>query len=64
MEKYNYKYPIQKGTTTFDGKWRVLTTEENIDMSTPQGMVSFKYVFENIVIPRLKKGEFWNGNVI
>ena len=64
MEKYNYKYPIQKGTTTFDGKWRILTTEENIDMSTPQGMVSFKYVFENIVIPRLKKGEFWNGEVI
>jgi hypothetical protein len=64
MEKYNYKYPIQKGTITFDSMWRELTTEENIDMSTPAGMVSFKYVFENVVIPKLKKGEFWDGKTI
>lgn len=61
MENYKYSFPIVSGTISYDSYYREVKVGESIDLSTPQGMLSFKAIFENEVIPNLRNGQFWNG---
>ena len=62
LKKEKIKYPIKKGTKTFNDYRQIIDVEEELDLSTPTGISSFKYVFENVVIPKLQEGIYFDGN--
>lgn len=64
MKQTNYVFPIESGTEIFDAMWKDQKIGTYISLTTPHGIASFKKVFENIVIPYLQKGEYYNGTQI
>jgi hypothetical protein len=61
LKSNEYVYPIESGSETIDSIWRNKTVGTSISLTTPDGIASFKTVFENIVIPNLKEGFYWDG---
>ena len=64
MKNNNYSIPIESGTETFDVNWKTQKVGNSISLTTPHGIASFKNVFENVIIPRLQKGEYYDGSDI
>lgn len=64
----NIKIPVKAGTKYLNNIWAV--TESKVDnnwqIRTKEDILSFKYLFENTIIPLLKQGKTWeyrNGQV-
>ena len=53
--------PIEKGTETLNDHSKPIDYEDKVEFSTPTGIKSFKYVFENVIIPKLKEGIYYDG---
>lgn len=64
MKTNNYILPIESGTEVFDVNWGIQKIGTSIKLNTPHGIASFKKVFENIIIPQLQKGQYYDGSKI
>lgn len=64
LKQHNYNFPIESGTEIFDAMWKDQKIGTSISLTTPHGIASFKKVFENIVIPQLQKGQYYDGTQI
>lgn len=64
MKTNNYTLPIESGTEVFDVNWGIQKIGTSIKLNTPHGIASFKKVFENIIIPQLQKGQYYDGSKI
>lgn len=55
-----YKFPLLAGQTYLNGYADKVQSKRNtyINISTADGIASFKYLMEEVVIPKLKRGEF------
>lgn len=59
--KQTTSLPIESGTKTFNTSWQQVFTGNKIVFSDPVSIASFKYVFENVIIPNLQDGKYYNG---
>lgn len=57
-----YTFPVESGTEVFDVNWNTKKVGTSVKLNTPHGIASFKNVFENVVIPKLQKGEYYDGS--
>ena len=61
LQHKRFIFPITEGTETFTSQWAVQNVGTAISIDSPIGAASFKYVFENVVIPALQEGYYFDG---
>ena len=64
MKNNNYKLPVESGTEVFNVNWGTQKVGTSIKLDTPHDIASFKKVFENVIIPQLQKGQYYDGSDI
>lgn len=62
LQQRNFTLPVKLGTETFTSQWAVKQTDSVLRIKSPIDAASFKYVFENVIIPKLQEGIYYDGN--
>ena len=62
----NFKFPVMEGETYIDinEKYTTSSTLQLLDLSTPEGRASFKFIMENYIIPRLQENTLKEVNIV
>lgn len=56
----DFAIPVKEGWTLFGSRYeRIPATNTNLLLSTPASMASFKYIFEQYMIPELQSGTYF-----
>lgn len=61
MKTHNYTLPIESGTEVFNVNWKTQEIGTSISLTEPHSIATFKKVFENVIIPGLQKGRYYDG---
>ena len=64
LNNKEFKFPIKDSYELFNSEGvKILGTNTNLLLSTPETLKSFHYIFNNYVIPELQSGTFFTENI-